>query len=444
MSSKESPKFVIVGGGPGGSLAANYLGKAGYVVEVYEMRADLRSSEAPGGRSINLALSHRGLSALDRVGLADPALKAAIPMPGRMIHALDGSTNFQPYGRDSSHAINSVSRAGLNQLILKAADQYESVSLHFNRKCVGVDVDAGTIELCNTETGETSTASGDIILSADGAFSVVRWAMQKRDRFDFRQDYLEHGYKELVIPAGSGASFRIEKHALHIWPRRSFMMIALPNADGSFTCTLFWPFEGEHGFDQVKSADDLMGVFRTYFPDAIEHMPNLVEDYFQNPVGSLATIRSGPWFVADKLVMLGDACHAVVPFYGQGMNAAFEDMLVLDECMKEHRPDWERAFQRYYEIRKVHVDTLADLAIRNFVEMRDHTGSSVFLFKKKVDSLLHRVFPRWYHPLYFMATFTRMPYADAVKRAKRQTWIVRAGLAIILMVLLWVLWRLVD
>ncbi|MCH7591306.1 MAG: FAD-dependent monooxygenase [Planctomycetes bacterium] len=420
MSDASNPKFIIVGGGPGGALAAAYLGKAGHQVEVYEMRDDLRASDAPGGRSINLALSHRGLCALDRVGLADKVLASAVPMPGRMIHAIDGTTSFQPYGRDRTQAINSVSRAGLNRLLLEAADQFDSVSLFFNRKCTDVDIDAATINLLDTKTQARSTVRGDIILSADGAFSVVRRAMQRRDRFDFRQDYLAHGYKELSIPPGPGGTHRIEKNALHIWPRRSFMMIALPNEDGSFTCTLFWPFEGPHGFDAVKTESDLLNVFETYFPDAMEHLPTLVEDYFDNPVGALATIRSSPWYVAGRLVMLGDACHAVVPFYGQGMNAAFEDMLVLDECMSRHKPDWHRAFATYHQLRKANVDALADLAISNFVEMRDRTGSRWFLLRKKVDRILHRLLPRWYIPLYSMATFTRMPYTQAVKRAKTQ------------------------
>jgi len=435
MAGKESPKFVIVGGGPGGALAANYLGRAGYPVEVYEMRDDLRTSEAPGGRSINLALSHRGICALERVGLAEAVLATAVPMPGRMIHALDGGTTFQPYGKDPSHAINSVSRAGLNRMLIEAADRCDSVSLFFDRKCTGVDLDARTIELTDTRTGERTTAAGDILLSADGAFSIVRRAMQKRDRFNYCQEYLEHGYKELTIPAAPDGSHRIEKKALHIWPRRSFMMIALPNEDGSFTCTLFWPFEGPHGFDQVKTEEDLLAVFREYFPDAIEHMPTLAEDYFANPVASLATIRCSPWYLEDRLVMLGDACHAIVPFYGQGMNAAFEDMLVLDECMEKHKPAWERAFKAYYDLRKEHVDVLANMAVENFVEMRDRTGSPAFIRKKKWERFLARRFPNWFVPLYTMATFTRIPYAEAVQRAARQDAVVQLWLGLPLVLL---------
>lgn len=423
-------RYLVVGGGPGGALAAIYLGQAGYQVELYEMRDDLRASDVPGGRSINLALSHRGLCALDRVGLAEDVLKTAVPMPGRMIHSVGGATTFQPYGKDETQAINSVSRGGLNGLLLDAAQRCESVQLSFNKKCTGVDLDACRIELTDTHTGELSEVTGDVILSADGVFSAVRHAMQKRDRFNYSQDYLEHGYKELTIPPGPDGSFQMERNALHIWPRQSFMMIALPNENGSYTCTLFWPFEGPNSFAEVKTESDLMRVFRTHFPDAIALMPGLADDYFDNPVGSLATIRCEPWFLEDKVVMLGDACHAVVPFYGQGMNAAFEDMLVLDECMKKHPNDRRRAFGNYYKTRKANVDVLADLAIANFIEMRDHTGSRRFRWKKKRERWLHKMFPKWYIPLYSMATFTRMPYLEALHRSRKQDRIVAGALAL--------------
>ena len=433
---KSNPKFVLVGGGLGGALCACYLGRAGHQVEVYEMRDDLREGSADGGKSINLAISHRGLCALDRVGLKDKILEMAVPMHGRMIHSLTGELTFQPYGKDRTQAINSVSRGELNAVLLDAADQHPNVDLHFDRKCTGVDLDAGSVELLNTTNGETTTATGDIIVSADGAFSVVRRRMQGVNRFDYQQDYLKHGYKELVIPAQDAGGFRMERNALHIWPRRSFMMIALPNFDGSYTCTLFWPFEGPFSFASVENEKDLLGFFERHFPDAIELMPALVEDYFANPVGSLVTVRCKPWFYKDRAVLLGDACHAVVPFYGQGANAAFEDVLVLDERMREHAPDWRRAFAEYSEIRQPHVNILADMAISNFIEMRDHTGSRRFLFKKKLEKFLHGMFPTWYVPLYSLATFTRTPYGEAIARAKRQDRIVATAAMFVLMLLL--------
>lgn len=440
MSKLDNPHFVIIGGGLGGALMANYLGRAGYETDVYEMRGDIRKRGAVGGRSINLALSHRGICALDRVGLKDAVMKMAVAMPGRMIHGLDSSLVFQPYGTRNDQAIHSVSRGGLNALLLEAAERYPTVRLHFQRKCTDVDLDSGEVELLDATTGDSTTVQGDIVLSADGAFSAVRRPMQKLDRFDYRQDYLAHGYKELTIPPGENGSFRLEKHALHIWPRRSFMMIALPNEDGSYTCTLFWPFTGPVSFESVSTKERLATVFETHYPDVVRHMPTLVEDYFENPVGSLATIRCAPWYYRDRVVLLGDAAHAVVPFYGQGMNASFEDVLVLDECMQRYKPDWRRAFEAYYEARKNDVDALADLAISHFVEMRDHTGSRKFLLKKKKERILHRPFPKWYIPLYTMATFTRMSYVAAVARARKQDtivfWVAIAMVVILLGVVL--------
>jgi kynurenine 3-monooxygenase len=439
MSLLEHPKFIVVGAGPAGAMVAAYLGQAGYQVEVYEMRDDLRNSDAPGGRSINLALSLRGIAALERIGIADRVLATAVPMPGRMIHGVDGTLTFQPYGKDATQAIHSVSRGDLNRLLLETADQHESVRLLFHKKCIDVDIDHRCVELVDTQSGERSTVTGDIIVSADGAFSAVRRSLQKRDRFDYRQDYLLHGYKELAIPPGPNGEFRLEKNALHIWPRREFMMIALPNEDASYTCTLFWPFEGPNSFAAIDTEEKLLNHFNRCFPDAVAHMPTLVEDYFANPVGSLATIRCAPWYIEDKVVLLGDACHAVVPFYGQGMNAAFEDVLVLGECVKAHAPHWRRVFEVYYQTRKVHVDTLADMAISNFLEMRDHTGSRKFLRKKQLEKTLHRLFPKWYFPLYTLATFTRMPYLEAVRRTKKQDRIVRGigwGLALIVLTIL--------
>ena len=435
MTMNDHPKFVIVGGGLGGALAACYLGQAGYEVDVYEVRGDLRTGAVGGGRSINLALSYRGIAGLEGVGLADEVLSQAVCMRGRMIHSVSGALVFQPYGRDDSQTINSVSRSGLNRTLLTAAGKHEDVRLHFHQKCTDVDLDTNEVFLTHTETAATSTVTGDIIVSADGAFSAVRRAMQRRNRFNYRQDYLQHGYKELTIPPAPDGGFRLEKNALHIWPRRSLMMIALPNLDASYTVTLFWPFEGPGSFEAIKTESDLLAFFDQHFPDAVEHMPTLVEDYFSNPVGSLMTVRCNPWYVEDRAVILGDAAHAVVPFYGQGMNASFEDVLVLDDCMKKYAPNWRRAFESYDAIRRKHVDALADLALANFVEMRDHTGSKLFLLRKKKERLLNRLFPRWYLPLYTMATFTRIPYADAVARAKRQDRIVFASALVILLVI---------
>jgi len=431
----EKPQFTIIGAGLAGALLACYLGKAGYRVDLYEKRPDPRSHDQAGGRSINLAISIRGIHALREVGLADEVLQAAIPMRGRMMHSRTGALSFQPYGKDDTESINSVSRAGLNLSLVNAAARYDSVRLFFQKRCQGVDLQTASLELLDEVTQTTSNVVGEIIIGSDGAYSSVRARMQKEERFNYEQDYQSHGYKELTIPPGPHGSFRMEKHALHIWPRRSFMMIALPNLDGSFTCTLFCPFEGPNSFAALQAEADVLRFFREQFPDAVPLMPTLAADFFNNPTGSLVTIRCSPWHVAGKVVLLGDACHAVVPFLGQGMNAAFEDCTVLNRCLAEYAPAWETAFEAYEARRKLNVDTLAGLCLDNFIEMRDRVGSRAFLLKKRWEILLHKLFPKWYLPLYTLVTFTRTPYAEALERARRQDWIVR-GVMVLLAALL--------
>src|SRR5437867_8181458 len=382
-----------------------------------------------GGRSINLALSTRGIHALEQIGIADEVLKHAIPMPGRMIHEKSGALHFAPYDVDPKKHINSIGRAALNTTVIEAAQRYPNVRVHFNHKCTDVDLDSATAQLLNTSTSQPLSASADSVIGVDGAFSAVRQSMQlKIDNFQYDESYLAHGYKELTIPPGPNASWRMEKNALHIWPRKSFMMIALPNPDGSFTCTLFWEFEGPRSFASTKTDDDVGRFFDEEFPDAVPLMPRLLEDFRQNPTGSLVTIRCAPWYYRDKVCLLGDAAHAVVPFYGQGMNAAFEDCVVLDERLEKFPNNRERAFAEYFSRRKENADALADLAIGNFIEMRDKTASKRFRAKKKIDHALEALLPGIYLPLYTMVTFTRIPYAEAARRAQRQDRIVYAGL----------------
>jgi kynurenine 3-monooxygenase len=434
MSAEETPQFTIVGAGLAGALMACYLGKAGRRVDVYEKRPGPGDHDPERGRSINLAISVRGIHALREVGLADEVLREAIPMRGRMMHAPSGKLTFQPYGKDDSESIHSVSRGGLNDILLNAAAQYETVRLFFRHKCTQVDLREPAVELVHDE-GNTVQVPARIVIGADGAYSAVRAQMQRLERFDYRQDYLSHGYKELTMPAGPGGVFLMDKHALHIWPRRSFMMIALPNLDGSFTCTLFWPFEGPNSFAALRTEAEIRGFFRAQFPDALELMPGLGEDFLKNPTGAMVTIRCSPWQEQGRVVLLGDACHAVVPFLGQGMNAAFEDCTVLNQCLSQWQPDWERVFRAYEARRKEDVDTLADLCIENFVEMRDRVASRSFLLKKKLDNWLHKLLPRWYLPLYTMVSFTRIPYATALKRARTQERVLQAivvGIGILL------------
>jgi kynurenine 3-monooxygenase len=427
-------KFVLVGSGLAGGLLAAYLGRRGHIVELYERRADPREGNLVGGRSINLALSTRGIHALEQLGIADQVLQHAIPMPGRMIHDKSGELHFSPYDRDPRKHINSIGRAALNTTVIEAALRYPNVSVHFNHRCTEVDLDSATAQF---ESSQRVAASGDAIIGVDGAFSAVRQSMQKRiPDFEYDESYLAHGYKELTIPPATDGSWRMEKNALHIWPRKSFMMIALPNPDGSFTCTLFWEFKGPRSFETMTTDEDVRRFFDEEFPDVVPLMPTLLEEFRENPTGSLVTIRCAPWFYKDKVALVGDAAHAVVPFYGQGMNAAFEDCVVLDECLAAFPDNRARAFADYFERRKENADALADLAVANFIEMRDKTASKSFRAKKKLDHWLEALLPGIYLPLYTMVTFTRMPYAQAAQRARLQDGIIYGVLALLLLALL--------
>src|SRR5216110_863438 len=437
-------KFVLIGSGLAGGLLAAYLGRRGYEVDLYERRSDPREGNLVGGRSINLALSTRGIHALEQIGIADEVLKHAIPMRGRMIHpaAAGSAPIFAPYDVDPNKHINSIGRAALNTTVIEAAQRYPNVHVKFNHKCTEVDIDSPTAQLLNTSTSQPITALGDAVIGVDGAFSAVRQSMQlKIDNFQYDESYLAHGYKELTIPPGPNGAWQMEKNALHIWPRKSFMMIALPNPDGSFTCTLFWEFEGPRSFATTKTDDEVRRFFDEEFPDAVPLMPTLLEDFKNNPTGSLVTIRCAPWYYKDKVTLVGDAAHAVVPFYGQGMNAAFEDCVVLDECLAGFPDNRQRAFAEYFERRKEDADALADLAVSNFIEMRDKTASRAFRAKKKLDHLLEAALPGVYLPLYTMVTFTRIPYAQAARRARLQDRIVYGSLALIASAILFLIFR---
>jgi len=428
-------KFVLIGSGLAGGLLAAYLGRRGYDVDLYERRGDPREGNLVGGRSINLALSTRGIHALEQIGIANEVLQNAIPMRGRMIHEKSGLLHFVPYDADPNKFINSIGRAALNTTVIEAAQRYPNVRVHFNHRCTEVDINSATAHLLNTATTQL-VASGSAVIGVDGAFSAVRQSMQRQiENFDYDESYLAHGYKELTIPPGPSGSWQMEKNALHIWPRKSFMMIALPNPDSSFTCTLFWEFEGPRSFATTRTNDDVRRFFNEEFPDAVPLMPQLLEDFRQNPTGSLVTIRCAPWFYRDKTCLVGDAAHAVVPFYGQGMNAAFEDCVVLDECLAEFPDDRQHAFAQYFQRRKQNADALADLAIGNFIEMRDKTASRVFRAKKKLDHFLQATFSGIYLPLYTMVTFTRIPYAEASKRARIQDRLVYGAIFCLLLII---------
>ena len=412
----ENQKVIIIGAGLAGSLLSIYLAKRGLTVEVYEARNDLRKAEISAGRSINLALSDRGIAALKAVGMDEYMLREAVPMLGRMLHAVDGKTKLLRYSGRENEYINSVSRGGLNVALINEAEKYDGVSFHFNRKCADFDFDSGAIVF---ENGEKII--GRTVIATDGAGSKVRRAMMHGgvSRFNFEQKYLEHGYKELHIPDKNGA-FQMEKNALHIWARHEFLMIALPNFDGSFTCTLFLAFEGENSFARLDNEKSLLKFFQTNFPDALPLMPNLIEDFFTNPTGNLGTIKCFPWHVGGKALLLGDAAHAMVPFYGQGMNCSFEDCFVFDSLVGEHGANWETVFDEYSARRKRDADAICDLAEENFYEMRDAVADPIFQRKRELETKLEHEFPDYFSK-YSMVTFRAdLPYAAAKEEGNAQ------------------------
>jgi len=415
----EKKNIAIMGAGLVGSLLSLYLAKHGHQVHLYERRPDMRKTGLDGGRSINLALSDRGWRALRGIGIEEEVRKVAIPMYGRMMHDEAGRLTYQPYGKEEQ-AIYSVSRGGLNVALMNISEPNPDISYHFERQALDVNLRTNRVQLLNTSTGQTETIQPDLLFGADGAFSVVRSAMQKTERFNYQQSYLEYGYKELTIPPTAGGGWALEKNALHIWPRGSYMMIALPNIDGSFTCTLFFPYAGERSFAAVQNEQDLLAFFNEVFPDAVPLMPELAREYFDNPVGSLVTVKCFPWSYQGTSLLIGDACHAVVPFYGQGMNAGFEDIAVLDQMLDSFAGDWEALFTAFERRRKPDADAIADLAVLNFIEMRDKVADPRFLLRKKIEIKISEQYPDKWIPLYAMVTFSDLPYSYALETGRQQ------------------------
>lgn len=412
-------RIIIVGGGLVGSVLAVCLADRGFRVDVYERGPDVRESDLAAGKSINITLCDRGLRALDEVGAGDLARAIAVPAYGRLIHAVDGGLTFQPYG-NHGEAIYSVSRNGLNRVLLDFAARRPGVRFFFGEKCTGVDLATKTVELKNTATGGVSRRTADRIIGADGAYSAVRLHLQRKSRFNFSQQYWHQGYKELVVPPQAGGGWTAEKNALHIWPRGSYMLIAFPNHDGSFTCALHLPFEGELSFDSLRSEGDLLRFFRQSFPDVLTSMTDLVEDFFTHPPGFMVTIKCSPWSFGDKALLIGDAAHAIYPSYGQGANAGFEDCLTLAACVDEYGGDWAAIFREYERRRKPNTDAIADLCIEHFDELRDLVGSPRFLLRKKIERRINQLFPHKFRDLYSMITFTCLPYTDALRISREQ------------------------
>lgn len=425
----EKKTAIIIGAGLVGSLWAVYLSKAGYSVTIYERRSDIRKAEIAAGKSINLALSTRGWTALDAVGVGDEIRKIAIPMYGRIMHDLEGNLTNQPYGKEGQ-AIYSVSRGGVNAKMMDIAENFGNATIHYNHECIGTDTKNGVVKLRVKETGEVIEAKADVVFAADGAFSAVRYnAFQKLDRFNFSQSYIGDGYREILLPANEDGSYPMDKNALHIWPRGRFMLIALANEDGSFTCTLFMPHEGgEHSFEALKSKADVDAFFKTVFPDFYAMMPTIADAWEDHPLSSLAIMRSYPWH-DGKVALMGDAAHATVPFYGQGMNGGFEDCTVLAGLMHKHKENWEAIFKEYSEERKPDGDALQDLSLHNYYVMRDFVADPAFLLQKKIEAKFSSLYPDKWMPLYSMVTFSNIRYSEAHKNGQRQDAIMKEVMA---------------
>ncbi|MBL0052713.1 MAG: FAD-dependent monooxygenase [Bacteroidetes bacterium] len=410
--------MTLLGAGLIGSLAAVYLTKQGYTVTIYERRPDMRKETISAGRSINLALSDRGWRGLAGAGVDTLIRDNAIPMYSRHIHNLDGSEINQAYGKENQ-AIYSISRRDINCLLMDAAEQ-NGAKIFFNHRVTNYDINNNIISIEDATNKKTFQISPGLTIGSDGAFSSSRLGIQFTDRCNYSQTYLEHGYKELVIEAGPDNSFLIEKNALHIWPRGGYMLIALPNPEGSFTCTLFFPFEGNPSFSMLKTEADVLQFFEQQFPDALKLMPNLAHDFFANPTGSLVTVRCKPWSFNNKLLLIGDAAHAIVPFYGQGMNCGFEDCFTLNEMITKHAHNWSAIIHEFEALRKPAADGIAELALMNFIEMRDLVGSAKFLLRKKIEGAFYTKYPEKWQPLYTMVTFSHLPYHEALAMGKFQ------------------------
>jgi len=412
-------KVTLIGAGLNGPLLAILLRRRGFAVEIYERRPDMRRVRVSAGRSINLALSTRGIHALQQAGLWERMRGIVIPMKGRMMHSIAGELTFQPYGKNETEVIHSISRAELNIALMNAAEE-RGTAIHFNQRCTGYDLKTGTVRLRDENTCEDVNREAGVVIGCDGSASAIRTEMLKLSRFNFSQQYLDYGYKELTIAAGTDGKHLMETNALHIWPRGNHMLIALPNIDGTFACILFLPFEGTDSFASLSTLADVIHFFEDRFPDALKLMPQLAENYAANPTGAMVTVKCSPWHVEGSSLLLGDAAHAIVPFFGQGINCGFEDCTCLVELLDRHGADWPRVFAAFEKERKVNTDAIADMAIENFTEMRDRVADSRFLLRKKVELALEAKYPQQFVPKYAMVTFHRIPYSVALARGTVQ------------------------
>lgn len=412
-------KILITGGGLVGLLAAMFLNKRGHEVDVFERHPDIRKGVIQRNRSINLTLCERGLKVLASLGLDQEVYDLAIPVYGRLIHSPAGELTYQPYG-NNREAIYSISRADLNIALLNFAEQHFDLNLHFNNRCLGLNLSTLTAQFENTADKSMTSESADIFIGADGAHSTIRYQLQKLNRFNFSQQYWENGYLELNIPATREGNWVLEKNVIHIWPRGSYMLIGFPNRDGSFTCALHIPFEGELSHEAIRSETDLVTFFTESFPDVVEHFPNLGADFFSRKLNPMITVRCDPWSFQDRVLLIGDAAHAIYPSYGQGANAGFEDCAFLDQCLEKHGDNWLAVFREYEKTRKPNTDAIANLCIEHFIEIRDLVGKPEFLLRKQIERKLNQLASDRYASLYAMITFSCMPYTEALRIDREQ------------------------
>ena len=421
---KNQENILIIGAGLCGSLLALRLAQRGYKVEVYESRPDLRTTDISAGKSINLALSDRGFKALRLAGVEELAREICIPMRGRLVHDTEGNTFASNYSGREGEYINSISRGDLNGILLTEAEKHENVNIHFNSKCIAIDIENTKARFENYNNKVEFSVDADVIFGTDGAGSILRksYYLEKKFLFSYSQNYLTHGYKELEIPAGENGNHLISKDHLHIWPRGEYMLIALPNMDGSFTVTLFLGHEeGAYNFKELSSEEKIKDFFQKQFPDALKLIPNIAEEFANNPTGALGTVKCSPWSYKNNTLIMGDAAHAVVPFYGQGMNASFEDVVVLDGVLNQNLKDWESVFKAYEKARKVDADAIGDLAVENYFEMRDHVANPLFKQKRKIEMDLEKNFPTEYFSKYSMVTFNaNIGYDEAMRIGRAQ------------------------
>ena len=418
MINKE--KIILIGAGLAGPLLANYMAQRGYVVTIIESRPDMRKVPISAGRSINLALSARGIQALKEIGLYNRIKPISTPMKGRMIHDLDGTTHMLPYGQTDEEIIFSVSRAQLNMELMTLAEESGNVTILFNHKLISADFDGSKLFFQELDTNSHKKLSFSRVIGCDGSASVLREAIIKNTAVKYLKKPLAHGHKELTIPPSESGDFQIESNALHIWPRGDYMLIALPNKDYSFTCILFFPVEGVVSFETVKTENDILHLFQSQFPDTMELMPTLIEDFQNNPTGDLASVYCNPWHFQDKALLIGDAAHAIVPFFGQGMNASFQDCSILAGLIDRNKNDWQTIFDAFSASQVENGHAIADMAIENYIEMRDHVNNIEYQKRRTLELKLERMYPGQFIPRYSMVAFHQIPYSEVYERGEKQ------------------------